>query len=76
MEAFSQVINEINNTFHDKVYFILGGIKDKNWNKIVAILPKSYKYIITEPSIERAISCDQLASILKKINLITPLNLI
>ena len=66
MEAFSQVINEINNTFHDKVYFILGGVKDKNWNKIVAILPKSYKYIITEPSIERAISCDQLASIFKK----------
>ena len=29
MEAFSQVINEINNTFHDKIYFILGGIKDK-----------------------------------------------
>ena len=66
MEAFSQVINEINNTFHDKVYFILGGVKDKNWNKIVAILPKSYKYIITEPSIERAISCDKLASIFKK----------
>ena len=66
MEAFTLVINEINNTFHDKVYFILGGIKDKNWNKIAGILPKSYKYIITEPSIERAISCDQLASIFKK----------
>ena len=66
MEAFTLVINEINNTFHDKVYFILGGVKDKNWNKIARILPKSYKYIITEPSIERAISCDQLASILKK----------
>lgn len=66
MEAFTLVINEINNTFHDKVYFILGGVKDKNWNKIAGILPKSYKYIITEPSIERAISCDQLASILKK----------
>ena len=66
MEAFSQIINEINNTFHNNVYFILGGIKDKNWNKIAGILPKSYKYIITEPSIERAISCDQLASIFKK----------
>ena len=66
MEAFTLVINEINNTFHDKVYFILGGVKDKNWNKIAGILPKSYKYIITEPSIERAISCDQLASIFKK----------
>ena len=66
VEAFYQVINEINNTFHDKVYFILGGIEDKNWNKIAGILPKAYKYIITEPSIERAISCDQLSSIFKK----------
>ena len=65
-EAFSQVIDEINNTFHNKVYFILGGIEDKNWNKIAEILPKSYKYIITEPSIDRAIPSDQLASIFNK----------
>mgnify|MGYP001217003969 CR=1 FL=1 len=65
-EAFSQVIDEINNIFHNKVYFILGGIEEKNWNKIAEIMPKSYKYIITEPSIERAIPSDQLASIFKK----------
>ena len=44
----------------EKVYFIIGGVKDKAWGEITRILPKEYIYLLVKPNTDRAKSTNDL----------------
>ena len=68
-DAFNSIINEIESYKFNNVYFILGGVKEKDWRKIISSLPSKYFYVITEPNIDRAKDINELYDIFKKNNL-------
>tara|TARA_B110000003_G_scaffold127959_1_gene130032 strand:- start:2126 stop:3397 length:1272 start_codon:yes stop_codon:yes gene_type:complete len=68
-DAFNSIINEIESYKFNNVYFILGGVKEKDWRKIISSLPSKYFYVITEPNIDRAKSIDEFHDIFKENNL-------
>ena len=61
LDGFKSIIKEINSLSYNKVYFIIGGIREKGWSKICSILPKKYKYILTQPSNKRSIKSSELS---------------
>ena len=61
--SINEIINEINQYSFNKIYFVIGGVTEKNWNKICSILPSKYMYILTEPNNFRALKIDNLKSI-------------
>jgi len=65
-DGFNAVVKEINSFDFKTIYFIIGGVKEKDWKKIISTLPKNYNYIVTEPSIERAKDKNELCKILKQ----------
>lgn len=66
IESINNVINELNSYKYEKVYFIIGGVKDKKWEKIIKILPNNFNYIISEPNNKRAIDSNKLSVYFKK----------
>ena len=63
LSAENEIINEINQYSFNKIHFVIGGVIEKNWNKICSILPTKYIYILTEPNNSRALKVDNLKSI-------------
>ena len=63
LASINEIINEINQYSFNKIYFVIGGVIEKNWNKICSILPTKYIYILTEPNNSRALNVDNLKSI-------------
>ena len=55
IESINNIINELNSYKYEKIYFIIGGVKDKKWEKIIEILPNNFNYIISKPNNKRAI---------------------
>ena len=66
IDAFQSVIKEINTLKFEKLYFIIGGVKEKKWDEICKILPKRYKYILTKPSNNRGIDTNDLSKFFKE----------
>lgn len=50
------IIDEINQHKFSKVFFVIGGTKEKNWNEICKILPNNFFYVVTKPNNDRAYS--------------------
>jgi len=69
VNAFREILIEINKIKFNKLYFIIGGVKTKNWKKITSILPSRYIYIVCRPKSPRAIKTNSLAKYLKNNNL-------
>tara|TARA_Y100000741_G_scaffold243230_1_gene186483 strand:+ start:5354 stop:6625 length:1272 start_codon:yes stop_codon:yes gene_type:complete len=69
IDGFQSIIKEINSLSYNKVYFIIGGVREKSWSKICNILPKKYRYIITQSSNKRSISTSELSKYFNKNNL-------
>ena len=69
VNAFSEILIEIDKIKFNNLYFIIGGVKTKNWKKITSILPSSYIYIVCQPKSPRAIKTNSLAKYLKNNNL-------
>lgn len=45
----------------EKLYFVIGGVADKQWDKLIALLPKDAHFLICQPNIPRAIAASDLA---------------
>ena len=73
-DAFNSIINEINSYDFKNVYFIIGGVREKDWKKIISVLPNKYYYVITEPNIERSKDIKELQDIFKKNGLTSTIN--
>ena len=76
IDGFRYIIKEINKYNFNNIYFILGGTKEKDWNKICSELPFKFKYIVTKPKGNRALPISILSEFLKekKLNFITKKN--
>ena len=66
IDGFRYIIKEINKYDFNKVYFILGGTKEKDWDIISSELPTNFRYIITEPNSDRALPVSILSKFLKE----------
>ena len=60
------IIDEINQHKFSKVFFVIGGTKEKNWSEICKILPNNF-YVVTKPNNDRAYSLTKFKNTLKVI---------
>jgi len=73
-DAFNSIINEIDSYNFRNVYFIIGGVIEKNWKKIISSLPSKYYYVITQPNIERSKDIKELEDLFRKNKLTFTIN--
>ncbi|WP_316768587.1 folylpolyglutamate synthase/dihydrofolate synthase family protein [Pedobacter frigiditerrae] len=59
--GITEVIQNINNTNFEKLHIVIGMVKDKDINGVLAILPKNAIYYFCEPDLERALPAKDLA---------------
>lgn len=59
-EAFQYIIDQISRQIYSHLYMILGFVKEKDLNPILAMLPENAKLIFCEPKIPRALLIDEL----------------
>ena len=69
IDAFNEIIAELNKMNFKKVYFIVGGVNSKDWENIIKILPKNYYYLLCQPNIERKMNVSLLSKIFRYHNL-------
>ena len=55
LEGITFVVNQINQTPHKNLHFVLGTVDDKDINKILKILPQDAQYYYTKADIPRAL---------------------
>lgn len=59
--GFHYTIQQLSTLSYNRLFFVLGVVKDKEVEKILALLPKDAYYYFTMPSIERALDYKVLA---------------
>jgi dihydrofolate synthase/folylpolyglutamate synthase len=55
------VIEQIKNTPHEKLRFVLAMVNDKDVNKVLSMLDKDAEYYLSQAKIPRALPVDELA---------------
>lgn len=69
LPAFEEIVRQINELSFSNKYFLLGFMKDKDYESIIKILPKNAFYIFTQPQIPRAENPDLLLNLAQKYDL-------
>ena len=59
-EAFEYLVNQISTCLYKKLYMVLGFVREKDLNPILAMLPESAHLIFCEPKIPRALLLEEL----------------
>lgn len=67
--GITEVIQNINNTKHQDLHFVVGMVKDKDISGVLAILPKNAIYYFCQPNLERALTSIELCNQAKEFNL-------
>ncbi len=62
-EGIVQVVENIKNTPHEKLHFVLGVVNDKSLDQILELLPADAKYYFCKADIPRGLPADELAEI-------------
>lgn len=62
LAGINEVIQNIRNTPFEKLHMIIGMVKDKDINGVLALLPKSASYYFCHPELERALPSSELAA--------------
>ena len=57
------MLQQINQTPHQHLHFVLGMVNDKDITKILALLPKNASYYFCKAQIPRGLDAHELASI-------------
>ncbi len=66
LDGFRAIIDELKSLSFNKIFFIVGGVKDKNWNEIIKILPNSFEYILVQPRINRSLNVEDLSEFFRR----------
>jgi dihydrofolate synthase/folylpolyglutamate synthase len=61
-DGIRQLLRQIELTDHEELHLVLGMVKDKAIDKILAILPRNANYYFTRSTIPRALPQDELAA--------------
>ncbi|WP_420386865.1 bifunctional folylpolyglutamate synthase/dihydrofolate synthase [Roseivirga sp.] len=59
-EAFQYIIDQIKTCIYDQLYMVLGFVKEKDLNPILAMLPEEAHIVFCEPKIPRALLLEEL----------------
>ncbi len=60
VDGMQQLVNQINSIKYNKVHIIFGMVKDKEIEKVLAILPQQAQYYFTEAQTPRALPATEL----------------
>ncbi len=60
--GIKEVIQNINDTPHDKLHVVIGMVKDKDISGVLDLLPTKATYYFCQPQLERALSARELAN--------------
>jgi dihydrofolate synthase/folylpolyglutamate synthase len=60
-DGIKQLVQQIEITPHDRLHIILGMVKDKDIENVLALLPKTATYYFTNAQIPRALPANELA---------------
>ena len=58
--GITEIINQLKETPHNKLHWVIGVVKDKNISTILALLPKDASYYFCEASLPRALPAKEL----------------
>ncbi|MFT3934963.1 MAG: folylpolyglutamate synthase/dihydrofolate synthase family protein [Chitinophagaceae bacterium] len=61
-DGIKQIVEQIEITDHEDLHIVIGLVKDKEIDKVLALLPKQAQYYFTRAQIPRALPEDQLAT--------------
>lgn len=59
--GIKEVVNQINQTPHTKLHFVLGMVNDKDISTVLSLLPKTAYYYFCKANIPRALNAEELA---------------
>ncbi|MDD4529794.1 MAG: bifunctional folylpolyglutamate synthase/dihydrofolate synthase, partial [Bacteroidales bacterium] len=69
-DGLSYVIEQINQTPHNNLHFVLGMVNDKDIDKVLSMLPKQAHYYLCKANIPRGLEVEILAEKAKEAGLI------
>ena len=58
--GIEQVVEQLNETPHERLYIIIGMVSDKDVQSVLQILPRDAEYIFTQASVKRALPAPTL----------------
>lgn len=64
--GITEVLKNINQINYQNLHMVIGMVKDKDIDGVLALLPTNAKYYFCEPSLERALPAKELAQMAKK----------
>lgn len=56
-----EILKNISNTKHQNLHMVIGMVKDKDIDGVLALLPKNATYYFCQPNLERALPANELA---------------
>lgn len=59
--GITEVMQNIRNTQYEQLHMVIGMVKDKDINGVLALLPQNAVYYFCQPELERALSASDLA---------------
>ena len=65
-DGIKEIVKQLNKLKYKKLHFVYGTVNDKNFDKILSLLPKDAKYYFCKPNIQRGLSADDLQREAKK----------
>jgi dihydrofolate synthase/folylpolyglutamate synthase len=60
--GITEVVQNINQTPHQNLHMVIGMVKDKDIDGVLALLPKNASYYFCQPQLERALPANELAT--------------
>lgn len=69
VDGIRQLLEQVKLTPHDQLHVILGMVKDKDVEKVLAILPKNATYYFTQAGIQRAMEAYDLSKLAERYGL-------
>ncbi|MFV0555458.1 MAG: glutamate ligase domain-containing protein, partial [Mangrovibacterium sp.] len=67
--GIAQIVQQLAETPKKNLWLVIGMVSDKDQKKVLSLLPQDANYVFTQPSIERAMPAEKLASIAHEIGL-------
>jgi dihydrofolate synthase/folylpolyglutamate synthase len=62
-DGIKQLLEQIQFTPHNELHIVLGMVKDKDVEKVLALLPKNATYYFTQAGIQRAMEASDLSKL-------------
>ena len=65
-DGIKEIVKQLNKLKYQKLHFVYGAVNDKDFDRILSLLPKDAKYYFCKPNIQRGLSAENLQRKAKK----------